>query len=197
MGQERLGPSYFFISLVLGPPNSLVWYVPSLRYTRGLGWRIYYGVEVTESSTNKQQITHSLSCSAASGSPASSSPEFSPESASDAHTGGKGRTAGGMEVPRGGYMALELFFVSARTNKRHHHHHRLKGMIYITLVDSYQHLWFTPQICVHIKNVCLTLFSIIHTIKCGSHHAHVITPKEYCSHQKKYCSHPNSEDSYH
>jgi hypothetical protein len=33
VGQERLGPSYFFISLVLGPLNSLVWYVPSLRYT--------------------------------------------------------------------------------------------------------------------------------------------------------------------
>jgi len=25
-------------------------------------------------------------------------------------------------VPGGGYMALELNFVSARTNKRHHHH---------------------------------------------------------------------------
>ena len=23
---------------------------------------------------------------------------------------------------QGGYMAFELFFVSARTNKRHHHH---------------------------------------------------------------------------
>ena len=54
MGQERLGPSYFFISLVLGPQNSLVWYVPSLRYTRGLDWCIHCGVEVTESSTNKQ-----------------------------------------------------------------------------------------------------------------------------------------------
>ena len=54
MGQERLGPSYFFIPLVLGPLNSLVWYVPSLRYTRGLGWRMHCGVEVTESSTNKQ-----------------------------------------------------------------------------------------------------------------------------------------------
>jgi hypothetical protein len=54
VGQERLGPFYFFISLVLGPLNSLVWYVPSLRYTRGLGWRIHCGVEVTESSTNKQ-----------------------------------------------------------------------------------------------------------------------------------------------
>ena len=32
MGQERLGPSYFFISLVLGPLNSLVWYVPCSRY---------------------------------------------------------------------------------------------------------------------------------------------------------------------
>ena len=29
--QERLGPSYFFISLVLGPLNSLSWYVPSSR----------------------------------------------------------------------------------------------------------------------------------------------------------------------
>jgi len=54
VGQERLGPSYFFIPLVLGPINSLVWYVPSLRYTRGLGWRIHSGVEVTELSTNKQ-----------------------------------------------------------------------------------------------------------------------------------------------
>ncbi len=54
MGQERLGPSYFFIPLVLGPLNSLLWYVPSLRYTRGLGWRMHCGVEVTESSTNKQ-----------------------------------------------------------------------------------------------------------------------------------------------
>jgi hypothetical protein len=54
VGQERLGPSYFFISLVLGPLNSLVWYVPSLRYTCGLGWRIHCGVEVTKSSTNRQ-----------------------------------------------------------------------------------------------------------------------------------------------
>ena len=55
MGQERLGPSHFFIPLVLGPlNNSLVWYVPSLRYTRGLGWRMHCGAEVTESSTNKQ-----------------------------------------------------------------------------------------------------------------------------------------------
>ncbi len=51
MGQERLGPSYFFISLVLGPLNS---HVPSLRYTRSLGWRMHCGAEVTESSTNKQ-----------------------------------------------------------------------------------------------------------------------------------------------
>jgi hypothetical protein len=27
---------------------------PSLRYTRGLGWRMHCGAEVTESSTNKQ-----------------------------------------------------------------------------------------------------------------------------------------------
>jgi hypothetical protein len=32
VGQQRLGPSYFFISLVLGPLNSLLWYVPSSRY---------------------------------------------------------------------------------------------------------------------------------------------------------------------
>jgi hypothetical protein len=32
VGQERLGPSHFFISLVLGPLNSLLWYVPSSRY---------------------------------------------------------------------------------------------------------------------------------------------------------------------
>jgi hypothetical protein len=51
------------ISLVLGPLNSLVWYVPSLRYTRGLGWRIHCGVEVTESSTNKQH--HLSTCAAA------------------------------------------------------------------------------------------------------------------------------------
>jgi len=30
--KERLGPSYFFISLLLGPLNSLFWYVPSSRY---------------------------------------------------------------------------------------------------------------------------------------------------------------------
>jgi hypothetical protein len=45
----------------VGPLNSLVWYVPSLRYTRGLGWRMHCGAEVTESSTNKQ---HPLSMSA-------------------------------------------------------------------------------------------------------------------------------------
>ena len=32
VGQERLEPSYFFISLVLVPLNSLLWYVPSSRY---------------------------------------------------------------------------------------------------------------------------------------------------------------------
>ena len=43
-----------FHTLVLGPLNSLEWYVPSLRHTHCLGWRMHYGVEVTESSTNKQ-----------------------------------------------------------------------------------------------------------------------------------------------
>jgi hypothetical protein len=33
VSQERLGPSYFFISLLLGPLNSLFWYVPSSRYS--------------------------------------------------------------------------------------------------------------------------------------------------------------------
>ena len=33
VSQERLGPSYFFISLVLVPLNSLLWYVPSSSYT--------------------------------------------------------------------------------------------------------------------------------------------------------------------
>ncbi len=46
-----------FIPLVLGPLNSLVWYVPSLRYTRGLGWRMHCVAEVTESSTNNNIIS--------------------------------------------------------------------------------------------------------------------------------------------
>ena len=54
MGQERLGPSYFFIPLVLCPLNSLVWYVPSLGYTRGLGWRMHCGAEVTEKGLTSQ-----------------------------------------------------------------------------------------------------------------------------------------------
>ena len=56
--QTRSGQDHptFFIPLVLGPLNSLVWYVPSLRYTRGLGWRMHCGAEVTESSTNKSSI---------------------------------------------------------------------------------------------------------------------------------------------
>jgi hypothetical protein len=40
------------------------WYVPSSRYTRGLGWRIHCGVEVTESSTNKQQHHHNWTLTA-------------------------------------------------------------------------------------------------------------------------------------
>jgi len=46
-----------FQSLVLGPLNSLLWYVPSLRYTRGLGWSIHCGAEVTGSNTNKQHLS--------------------------------------------------------------------------------------------------------------------------------------------
>jgi hypothetical protein len=41
--------------LFLQKQNLNIWYVPFLRYTRGLGWRMHCGVEVTESSTNKQQ----------------------------------------------------------------------------------------------------------------------------------------------
>ena len=44
MGQERLGPSYFFISLVLGPLNSLFFFFTQPR--------LHLGVEVTELSTN-------------------------------------------------------------------------------------------------------------------------------------------------
>ncbi len=60
-GGVRSGPGadrtiLLFHIIVLVPLHSLVWYVPSLRYTRGLGWRIHCGVEVTESSTNKQHI---------------------------------------------------------------------------------------------------------------------------------------------
>jgi hypothetical protein len=32
VGQDRLGPSYFFTSLVLGPLNSLVWWEVPLGY---------------------------------------------------------------------------------------------------------------------------------------------------------------------
>jgi hypothetical protein len=32
VGQERLGPSYFFIPLILGPLNSLVWWEVPLGY---------------------------------------------------------------------------------------------------------------------------------------------------------------------
>ena len=45
-----------FISLVLGPQNSLVCYVPSLWYTHGLAWRMHCGVEITETSTKKQHL---------------------------------------------------------------------------------------------------------------------------------------------
>ena len=48
------------LPLVLVPLNSLVWYVPSSRYTLCLGWRMHCCIEVTESSTNKQ---HHLSAS--------------------------------------------------------------------------------------------------------------------------------------
>jgi hypothetical protein len=37
VGQERLGPSYFFISLVLGPLNSLLWLRTFLKVYMELG----------------------------------------------------------------------------------------------------------------------------------------------------------------
>jgi hypothetical protein len=48
----RCDPGQVFVDI--GPLNSLVWYVPSLRYTRCLGWRMLCGAKVTESSTNTQ-----------------------------------------------------------------------------------------------------------------------------------------------
>ena len=49
VGQERLGPSYFFISLVLGPLtcDSLLWYVPSSRYI----WSFNFGTRRTSTTT--------------------------------------------------------------------------------------------------------------------------------------------------
>ena len=48
--QERLGLSYFFISLVLGPLNRLLWYVPSSRYV----WSSYF----VSARTNKRHHHH-------------------------------------------------------------------------------------------------------------------------------------------
>ena len=47
--KAKLPDNYYF-----GPLNILVWYVPSLRYTHGLDCHMHCGVEVSESSTNKQ-----------------------------------------------------------------------------------------------------------------------------------------------
>jgi hypothetical protein len=49
-----------FHTISARPPKHLAWYVPFLRYTRGLGWRIHCGVEVTESSTNKHHHQRNL-----------------------------------------------------------------------------------------------------------------------------------------
>jgi hypothetical protein len=62
-GQVRFGGGVLLFILAsslggVGPVRGLRGggrgYVPSLRYTRGLGWRMHSGAEVTESSTNKQ-----------------------------------------------------------------------------------------------------------------------------------------------
>ena len=52
MGQERLGPSYFFISLVLGPLNRLVWYyLPKGIYR---DWLLFF----VSARTNKRHHHH-------------------------------------------------------------------------------------------------------------------------------------------
>jgi hypothetical protein len=51
--------SFFpFQVLICALPEADRLILPSLRYTRGLGWRMHCGVEVTESSTNKQHHHH-------------------------------------------------------------------------------------------------------------------------------------------
>jgi hypothetical protein len=55
VGQERLGPSYFFVSLVLGPLNSLFFFFTRPRPAYALKCR------GSESSTNKQHYLSFLS----------------------------------------------------------------------------------------------------------------------------------------
>jgi hypothetical protein len=76
-------------------------------------------------------------------------------------------------------------------------------LIHTNMFGSHYIFVFTPKQFVTKNKICFTsksnfdcFFDDSH-LKCVSHHAHVITPKEYCSHHKMYSSHPNSEDSYH
>jgi hypothetical protein len=55
VGQERLGPSYFFISLVLGPLNSLLWSVPS---SRNIGSSLARLLLFVSARTNKRHHHH-------------------------------------------------------------------------------------------------------------------------------------------
>ena len=56
----------------------------------------------------------------------------------------------GGEYPGGGYMALELNFVSARTNKRHHHQEVTIPTVFRKFVGCAIH-WI-PQV-----HVCVSL----------------------------------------
>ena len=56
VGQERPGPSYFFIWLLLGPLNSLLWYVPSSRLLYGAR-RLFFVSARTSIDANPQDAT--------------------------------------------------------------------------------------------------------------------------------------------
>jgi hypothetical protein len=53
VGQERLGPSYFFISLVLGPLNSLFMVRTFLKVFMELGSSFLFLQEKTSSSSDE------------------------------------------------------------------------------------------------------------------------------------------------
>ena len=62
------------------------------------------------------------------------------------------------EYPRGGNMALELFFVSARTNKRHHHHH---GSYTLAMCVSATWGGALREHCAHTQLICGSAVSVI------------------------------------
>ena len=51
---------------------------------------------------------------------------------------GRGFSIADTNTQGGGYMAFELFFVSARTNKRHHHHHRRAAIALLKTTVMYK-----------------------------------------------------------